>query len=125
MCIRDSIKAWRKLGSLREPDAFAGWLTRIVANTAIARTRRKKIFEPINGIAVAIAGTAIDDRIDVGRLLIKLAPRQRAVLHLTVVEGLTDVEIGEVLGISSSSVRVHRLRGKRRLAEIVKGGRRL
>ena len=44
-------------------------------------------------------GNSVDARIDVGRLLAKLAPRQRAVLHLTVVEGLTDHEIGEVLGI--------------------------
>ncbi len=119
------IKAWRKLGTLREPKAFAGWLTRIVANTAVAKARRRRIFEPINGVKAAAAGIPIDDRIDVGRLLVKLAPRQRAVMHLTVVEGLTDREIGEVLGITSSSVRAHRLRSRQRLAEIVKGGKRL
>jgi RNA polymerase sigma-70 factor (ECF subfamily) len=116
------IKAWKKIRSLREPGAFAAWLTRIVANTAIARARRRRFFEPIDGVAVAAAGTPVDDRIDIGRLLLKLAPRQRAVLHLTVIEGLTDHEIGEALGIASSSVRVHRLRGRRRLAEIAKGG---
>ena len=116
------IKAWKKIRTLREPRAFAGWLTRIVANTAIARARRKRFFETIDGVALAAARTPVDDRIDVGRLLVKLAPRQRAVLHFTVIEGLTDHEIGEVLGITSSSVRVHRLRGRRRLAEIAKGG---
>ena len=30
------IKAWKKLGSLREPKAFSAWLTRIVANAAVA-----------------------------------------------------------------------------------------
>ena len=119
------IKAWRKLGTLREPKAFAGWLTRIVANTAVAKARRRRIFEPINGMRMAAAGIPIDDRIDVGRLLVKLAPRQRAVMHLTVVEGFTDHEIGEMLGITSSSVRAHRLRGRQRLEEIVQGGKRL
>lgn len=116
------IKAWKKIRTLQNPEAFGSWLTRIIANTAIARARRRRFFETIDGIAVAVPGPSVDDRIDVGRLLNRLAPRQRAVLHLTVVEGLTDHEIGEVLGIASSSVRVHRLRGKRRLSEIAGGG---
>ena len=116
------IKAWKKIRTLKVPEAFGSWLTRIVANTAIARARRRRFFETLDGVAVKAAGNSIDARIDVGRLLVKLAPRQRAVLHLTVVEGLTDHEIGEVLGIASSSVRVHRLRGRRRLSEIARGG---
>jgi RNA polymerase sigma-70 factor (ECF subfamily) len=116
------IKAWSKLGSLRDPGSFGSWLTRIVANTAIARARRRRFFEPIDGVTVATAESGIDSRIDVGRLLRKLAPKQRAVLHLTTFEGLTDREIGEALGIASSSVRVHRLRAKRRLAELAGGG---
>jgi RNA polymerase sigma-70 factor (ECF subfamily) len=116
------IKAWRKLGTLREERAFPAWLTRIVANTAVANARRRRIFEPIDGVALATGSDSMEHRIDVGRLLVRLAPRQRAVLHLTTVEGMTDHEIGEVLGISKSSVRVHRLRARRRLTEIVSGG---
>lgn len=116
------IKAWRRLGSLRNEAAFGAWLTRIVANAAIAHARRRRYFDPIDGVAVAAAGASLDDRIDVQRLLVRLSPRQRAVLHLTVIEGMTDHEIGEALGISRSSVRAHRLRGRRRLAEMVKGG---
>ena len=116
------IKAWRKLGTLREEKAFAAWLTRIVANTAVAKARRRRIFEPLDGVSLKAVDSSADHRIDVGRLLVKLAPRQRAVLHLTTIEGMTDHEIGEVLGITKSSVRVHRLRARRRLAEIVRGG---
>jgi RNA polymerase sigma-70 factor (ECF subfamily) len=116
------IKAWKKLGSLREPRAFSAWLTRIVANTAVARARRRRFFEPIDGVAVATVEAPVDLRIDVGRLLRDLAPRQRAVLHLTAVEGYSDREIAEALGISSSSVRVHRLRARRRLDKLNRGG---
>jgi RNA polymerase sigma-70 factor (ECF subfamily) len=116
------IKAWRKLGSLREAKAFNAWLTRIVANTAVARARRRRFFEPIDGIAIAAMEAPVELRIDVGRLLRGLAPRQRAVLHLTAIEGYTDSEIAEALGISSSSVRVHRLRARRNLAELSRGG---
>jgi RNA polymerase sigma-70 factor (ECF subfamily) len=112
------VKAWKKLGSLREPAAFSAWLTRIVANTAVARARRRRFFRPIDGVEVAAPARPHDQAIDVGRLLARLAPRQRAVLHLTVVEGLNDREISELLGIATSSVRVHRLRGRRTLREL-------
>jgi RNA polymerase sigma factor (sigma-70 family) len=52
-------------------------------------------------------------------MLRRLAPRQRAILYLTVVEGFNDREISQALGISASSVRVHRLRGRRRLEHLV------
>ena len=113
------VKAWTKIGRLREPAAFASWLTRIVANTAVARARRKRIFQPLNGAEFAAREISPDARIDVQRLLGRLAPRQRAVLHLTVVEGLSDSEIAGVLGISASSVRVHRLRGRQQLERMV------
>jgi RNA polymerase sigma-70 factor (ECF subfamily) len=114
------VLAWKKLGSLREPDAFSAWLTRIVANTAVGRARRRRFFQPLNGAEVAIAADSLDHRIDVKHLLAKLAPRQRAVLHLTVVEGMSDSEIAELLGISASSVRVHRLRGRKQLGKMVR-----
>ncbi len=116
------IKAWQKLGTLRDPGSFGAWVTRIVANAAIARARRRRFFEPIDGVDVAVEGTGIESRIDVGRLLVKLAPKQRAVLHLTTIEGYTDREIAGILGITDSSVRVHRLRARRRLAELIGGG---
>jgi RNA polymerase sigma-70 factor (ECF subfamily) len=116
------VKAWKKLRSLRDPAAFPAWLTRIVANTAVARARRRRQMEPIDGVAVAAASEAMDVRIDVSRLLARLAPKQRAVLHLTTIEGFSDSEIAGVLGISSSSVRVHRLRARRRLAALAGGG---
>jgi RNA polymerase sigma factor (sigma-70 family) len=51
----------------------------------------------------------------VWQILSRLPPRQRAVLHLTVVEGMTDVEIGAVLGITAGSVRAHRRRARERV----------
>ena len=64
---------------------------------------------------------------EVERILKMLAPRQRAVMHLTVVEGMSDSEIGSVMGIDAASVRSHRRRAKERLrpvlAEASAGGR--
>ena len=60
--------------------------------------------------------------IDVWQILRKLAPGQRAVLHLTIVEGMTDVEIGRALGITAASVRSHRRRAKETIERLLRGG---
>jgi len=41
------------------------------------------------------------------------------VLHLTVVEGMSDTEVAERLSMAASSVRAHRRRARARLKAIV------
>jgi RNA polymerase sigma factor (sigma-70 family) len=66
---------------------------------------------------------APDGEILIWQVLRRLAPRQRAVLHLTVVEEMRDSEIGVLLGITPASVRSHRRRGRDRLRHVLEGGR--
>lgn len=110
------IQTWRKLSQLTEPKAFRGWVSRIVVRVCLRRARSRRT----NLVPLEVApeprsnpdpGTAMD----VGRLLSSLAPRQRAVMHLTVIEGLTDSEIAPLLGITAASVRTHRHRARERL----------
>jgi len=118
------IRAWLKLESLREPAAFPAWITRIVVTTALDRARRSRNEVPLDeSIHASSEVESLDSHLDVATLLGRLAPRQRAVLHLTTFEGMTDEEIGSALGIAASSVRVHRLRARRRLTELVQGGK--
>ncbi len=115
--VQDSlIRAWRKLPQLSEPAAFGGWLARIVIRVALRRARsRRSRWVSLDASpepqSLANPGAAID----VGRLLASLPPKQRAVMHLTVVEGMTDSEIAPLLGIAASSVRAHRRRARQRL----------
>ena len=55
-------------------------------------------------------------RVDVGKILQALRPRQRALLWLAYVEGLRHAEIAEVLGLSTLSVRPLLFRARRRMA---------
>ena len=60
--------------------------------------------------------------IAVWQVLSRLALRaQRAVLHLTVVEGMSDREIADALGIAAASVRAHRRRARARVERLAKG----
>ena len=111
------VTAWSKIAGLRHAEAFTPWLLRIVARRSLrlARWRSRQVSlaqaddapDPAAGLRTAA--------VDVERVLSRLAPRQRAVMHLTVIEGMTDSEIAAALGITAASVRSHRRRAREAL----------
>lgn len=115
------IHAWKRLWTLRRPESFEPWMRRIVARRSLTRARRRKTtVEPADAGA---ADPSASDRVDAVRLLATLAPRQRAALYLTWIEGCTDREAGRLLGLKAATVRVHRFRGLARLRRQVEDGR--
>jgi RNA polymerase sigma-70 factor, ECF subfamily len=115
--------AWRKLGSLSEPSRFPSWITRIVFRRSLRRARRRKPEVALESLGNPGHTPDTESALYVWQVLSHLAPRQRAVLHLTVIEGMADSEIGTALGISASSVRVHRMRARERVVDLMKGER--
>jgi RNA polymerase sigma-70 factor (ECF subfamily) len=116
------VQAWDKLRTLRSPEAFRSWLLRIVGRQCLQRTRRSRRFLSLVSVGEDPpdpASAAPGEDADVERILGLLAPRQRAVMHLTVFEGMSDSEIGGVLAIEAASVRSHRRRAKERLRELL------
>lgn len=110
------IQTWRKLSQLSEPEAFHGWVCRIVVRVCLKRARsRRTNLVPLEAAPEPRSTPNPGAAMDVSRLLTSLAPRQRAVMHLTVVEGMTDSEIAPLLGITAASVRAHRHRARERL----------
>jgi len=117
------ITAWDRLGDLRDPAAFRAWLTRSVARASVRQARRRAWLRPLGPLDDA-ADPKVEDRdgeIQVRQLLRRLAPRQRVVMHLTVVEGMSDREIGETIGIDAASVRSHRRRARKVLHRLLPG----
>jgi len=112
------IRAWRKLPQLAKPMAFGAWVSRVVVRVCLKRARpRSANFVPLENSPEPHSTPNPGAEMDMGRLLSSLAPRQRAVMHLTVVEGMTDSEIASLLGIAASSVRAHRHRARVRLEQ--------
>jgi RNA polymerase sigma factor (sigma-70 family) len=102
--------AWRKLGSLRDPDRLRPWLVTVAANEVRQLLRRQRRIRLVE-IDVADVGSdrgdpaarvAIDDLLTAVR---RLPPDDRALLALRYVGGLDAPEIGKALGISASGVR--------------------
>ena len=81
----------------------------------LRRARRWRLVRVALDAAPEPAAADRGSELQVRNLLARLAPRQRAVMHLTVIEERTDSEIGELLGITAASVRSHRRRAKQRL----------
>ena len=117
------VVAWRKLGDLRSPDAFGAWIMRTLARTVLAAQQEQWSLVPLDSVAepqAPVSGRTEGD-LDVERMLFMLSPRQRSVMFLTVVEGMSDREIGEVLTIDSGSVRAHRFQARERLRSMLTG----
>jgi RNA polymerase sigma-70 factor (ECF subfamily) len=117
------VAAWRKLEDLADPERFPAWVTRIVYRRCLRRTGRFRHLLPLADAPEPHHNPSPEGELLVWQVLQKLAPRQRAVLHLTVVEGMSDSEIGSMLAIAPASVRAHRRRARERVATILKGGR--
>jgi RNA polymerase sigma-70 factor (ECF subfamily) len=102
--------AWRKLGSLRDPEALRPWLMSVAANEARQIMRRQRR-HPIVEIEVADIGSQRGDPAgdaalaDLAVALRRLSPEDRALLALRHVAGFDATEIGKALGISPSGVR--------------------
>ena len=115
------VVAWRKLARLSDPERFGAWASRIVFRRCVRRARAQRGRVAIDEVSEPSHTPDPDARIGVWQILAQLAPRQRAVLHLTAAEGCTDVEIAGLLGITPGSVRAHRRRARESVTRILHG----
>jgi RNA polymerase sigma-70 factor, ECF subfamily len=116
--------AWRKLGTLREPDRLRPWLMSVAANEARQsrrRTQRRSMFE----IAVDQGIDAVPDAagdpssrvsaIDLASAVRRLSVDDRTVIALRYVSDLSSNEIADVIGISPVGARTRLSRAIARL----------
>src|SRR5438552_7964103 len=104
--------AVEKLGSLRDPDAFKGWIYAIARNAALRVVEGRKRATPVDELAdsatpVSDAALPIPDDLSDMRDLFDaaagtLSEQERTVYELSVRHGLGSAEIAEVLGVRAS-----------------------
>lgn len=112
------LTAWRRLGSLRDPAAFGGWLAAIARHRAIDFQRRPHAVEPLPHHLAASDNSAATLEAHVVLATIRTLPlAYRETLVLRLVEGLTGPEIAAQTGLTAASVRVNLHRGMKLLRE--------
>ena len=94
---------WPKVGRMDHPEA---WVVRVATTLAIDVTRKRRVLpatlDPITDPAEAAAL-----RITVAVALGQLPRRQREVIALRYLAGLSEHEVAEAMGIADSSVKEH------------------
>ena len=108
--------ALRRLDSLREPVAFAGWLLAIARNRANDFHRRPRPSEEFQ----EVSGNKDPDEHEAQAALAaiqSLPEAYRETLSLRLVEGMTGPEIAARTGLTPASVRVNLHRGMKQLRE--------
>jgi len=110
------LTAYARIGELREPEAFGGWIAAIARNRATDHLRRS---HPQEALPDEMPGGDSSDAetfaiLDVIR---KLPEAYRETLLMRLVEGMSGAEIAARSGLTPASVRVNLHRGMKMLRE--------
>jgi RNA polymerase sigma factor (sigma-70 family) len=119
------LSAFEKIGTYSGTVSFGAWLKRIVINRSLdALNKRKMIFEDIDSHTYLRDDSAdeietkqnFESRLEAVKEAIERLPDgYRIILSLYLIEGYDHDEIGEIMGISSSTSRSQLSRAKQKL----------
>jgi RNA polymerase sigma-70 factor (ECF subfamily) len=120
-------RACRALGRFRGESSLRTWVLRITLHEGIKRIRRRRIKEKVLGwlrASAAPGGWARamaddpeqnlalrEEAFLFAQALASLPTRQRVVLTLRFLEGLSVTEIADLLGVGAGTVKTHLVRG--------------
>jgi RNA polymerase sigma-70 factor (ECF subfamily) len=111
------VQAYLKLGQLRDPDRFSGWLRQITTNVHRAHQRRKEVATVTLDEAGAVRDARQPSEIEVvvRDALARLREPERLALTLHYVNGYSHAEIGEFLGVRPETIKTRLARARQHL----------
>jgi RNA polymerase sigma-70 factor, ECF subfamily len=140
------LKAFTSLGSLQKPDAFGGWLMRIVSNLSLNYRRSRKVRSqlPLDDLlgasnpqqtdsstgggsewmardddpAHALSSKEMGQRLQ--EALAELPEKQRLAIVLFTIQEMPQKDVAEALGCSVEAVKWHVFQGRKKLKELLK-----
>ncbi len=110
------LHAYKNLNSLRDMNAFGGWLAMIARNSAAEFYRQRKQTEELSE-EIADRENASAEAREILSAIRSLPETYRETLILRLVEGMTGQEIAEKTGLTPESVRVNLHRGMKLLRQ--------
>jgi RNA polymerase sigma factor (sigma-70 family) len=123
---------WKGAERWRGEGEVAAWLWGIAVRRLVSRLRgrREALVLPLDEVAAARpAEQSVEERVllgveygDLGGALLRLSPEMRAVVQVTVLDGLTTREAARLLGIPQNTVKTRLHRAKAHLrADLAEG----
>lgn len=111
--------AYAGIAKLRVPEAFEGWIYKILYNKA-RRKRGVLLYKVTVELPETLEGPStsaetIGDNTDLVRALQTLSQQERAIVVLSVCEGYTSAEIAQVLSLNANTVRSKQMRALAKL----------
>lgn len=132
--LQDCFQAvWTQAGRWRGDGEVAAWLWGIAVRRLVSRLRgrRQVLVVPLDDTdrsGRTPTDVSAEERVllgveygDLGAALGRLSPEMRAVVQVTVLDGLTSKEAGRLLGIPENTVKTRLHRAKARLREDLAG----
>src|SRR5258705_1556466 len=120
------LAAYQYLDSFEIGRPFGPWLIRIVLNRGsnLRRSRARRNMEPeTDGVSEAPSALDETERSDTGKILQQalatLSERQRLIVTMFDVDGLTSTEIGEMLALAPGTVRWHLHEARQHLRRVL------
>jgi RNA polymerase sigma-70 factor (ECF subfamily) len=137
------IKAFTSLATLQKPEAFGGWLMRIVSNLSLNFRRSRKtrsqlplddLLGPTDGAKSGAGGSEWMARggdpvhqlesqemgAQLQAALAKLPEKQRLAIIMFTIEQMPQKQVAETLGCSVEAVKWHVFQGRKKLKEFLK-----
>jgi RNA polymerase sigma-70 factor, ECF subfamily len=138
------LKAYSSLATLQKPEAFGGWLMRIVSNLSLNYRRSRKLrtqlplddllgktdsqqtdagggsewmardHEPVHRLESEEMGAKLKEALN------QLPDKQRLAIVMFTIEEMPQKQVAEALGCSVEAVKWHVFQGRKRLKEILK-----
>ncbi|WP_438497403.1 sigma-70 family RNA polymerase sigma factor [Paenibacillus sp. IHBB 3054] len=118
-------RAWSKRKSLKDPERFAPWVTRILINCCNDELKRRKRLvsvEPASAGSTGVMEMTSDRKLDMEQALDSVKFKYRQVLVLKYYRDMTLTEIAEVLGKPEGTVKTWLNKGLKQLRDKMKGG---
>jgi RNA polymerase sigma-70 factor (ECF subfamily) len=114
------LQAWLNVSTLREIDAFGGWLRRLSVSIWLQYVRKRQL---ITDAPAPDDEPSLEDLPDIGldldHALSALPPAVRLCIVLSYHEGMSHQEVAEATGIPLGTVKSHITRGSKRLQRML------
>lgn len=120
------MKVYSKVGQVKNPSAFPGWIRRVMINTALEKYRSQVHLQRIDDLkeeADKVMGNGIFEILtceELVKIIQTLSPQYRMVFNLYAIEGYSHKEIGEELGISIGTSKSNLSRARAILQEKIR-----